>query len=136
MSGGVIEQFVRGELGCSCPVEVFRSIRIDDNPPAFSALLPARLLRIGGRLLLLLLEASAQDELPLEQLVARGRQLRDQEGCNRFRLVVTAPLAMHPSLAARFAALDGLDEGLHLHVITPDQLPPALALPQRQGVQQ
>jgi len=136
MSGRVIEQFTRDTLGCSCPDEVFRTVSVETNPPAFRDAGPARLLRIGGRLLVLLLELRGQDTLPLERLFSRGRQLRDAGGYNRFRLVVAAPLAMHPSLGVRFARLDGLDERLHLHLITPDQLPPALAFPQLCAVQQ
>lgn len=138
MSDGAIEQFVRGVLGCGCPAAVFRSVTLEDNPPDFADLAPARLIRIGGRLLVLLLETRGQDALalPLEQLFVRGRQLRDAEGCNRFRLVVAAPAAVHQSLADRFSGLDGLDERLHLHVVTSGQLPPALASPVQQGARQ
>jgi hypothetical protein len=138
MSGGAIEQFVRGVLGCSCPEAVFRSVTLEDNPPAFSGLLPARLLRIGGRLLVLLVEPREQDVpvLPLQQLVTRARQLREAEGCNRVRLVVAAPSSMHALLTEAFTGLGGLDERLHLHVVTPGQLPPALVSPQLHGMQQ
>lgn len=138
MSDGSVQQFVRTVLGCSCPAEVFRSVTLEDNPRAFADLVPARLLRIGGRLLVLLLEARERDApaLPLEQLFARGRQLREAEACNRFRLVVAAPAAVAQPLAERFARLEGLDERLHLHVVDPGQLPQLPAAPLRHKVQQ
>lgn len=136
MSDRTIEQFVRSVLGCECPAEVFQSVTLEDNPPAFADLAPARLLRIGGRLLVLVLVPGERDvlALPLEQLLARGRQLRDTEGCNRFRLVVAAPGAMQQPLAEKFAGLDGRDERLHLHVLDADQLPLALASSMQYGV--
>ena len=140
MSDGAIEQFVRTVLGCSCPAAVFRTVSLEDNPPAFAGLAAARLLRIGGRLLVLLLETGERDvpALPLEQLFARGRQLRDAEACNRFRLVVAvpAPETVRQPLAERFARFGGRDERLHLHVVSADQLPPVLLSPLQQGMQQ
>ena len=133
MVDGAIEHFVRAVLGCGCPAEVFRSVTLEDNPPAFAELAPARLLRIGGRLLVLLLEAREQDALalPLEQLFVRGRQLRDAECCNRFRLVIAVPVpgALVQLLAEQFAGLEGCDERLHLHVVACSQLPQTLAFP-------
>lgn len=140
MPDGVIEQFVRTVLGCSCPAAVFRAVTLENDPPAFAGLAPVRLLRIGGRLLVLLLEAGERDvpALPLEQLLARGRQLRDAESCNRFRLVVAvpAPEAVQGPLAERFARFGGRDERLHLHVVSTDRLPNALRSPLQQGMQQ
>lgn len=140
MSDGSIEQFVRGVLGCRCPAEVFRSVLLEDNPRAFADLAPVRLLRIGGRLLILLLETRERDalELPLEQLFFRGRQLRDTERYNRFRLVVAVPVPGTAAqlLAERFAELDGRDERLHLHVVGSGQLPQALASSLPHAVQQ
>ena len=138
MSDRAIEQFVRGVLGCSCPAEVFRSVTIEVNPPVFADLAQTRLLRIGGRLLVLLLEASESEArvLPLKQLFARGRQLRDAEGYNRFRLVVAAPAAVQQPLAERFTGLAGRDERLHLHVVGAGQLPQVLVSPPQHGAQQ
>ena len=137
LSDGTIEQFVRGVLGCGCPAAVFQSVTLEDNPPAFADLLPARLLRIGGRLLVLLLVVREREAaaLPLELLFARGRRLRDTDGYNRFRLVVAAPAPVHQPLVQRFAGMDRPDERLHLHVVSAGQLPPALAVPLQHGVQ-
>ena len=136
LSDGTIEQFVGGVLGCGCPAAVFQSVTLEDNPSAFADLVPARLIRIGGRLLVLLLDVREREAaaLPLEQLFARGRQLRDSQGYNRFRLVVAAPASVHRPLAQRFTGLDLPDERLHLHVVSAGQLPPALAAPLQHGV--
>ena len=123
----VIEKFVREELGCTCPDEVFASIYLEKNPAAFSDLLKGYLLEIGGKLLVYLVET---DDLALvvtnlEQVFKRGREKRDADGFNRFRLVVSTPdiHSARPILMRKFDALNELDEKLHLHFIAPDQLP-------------
>ncbi len=123
----VIEKFVREELGCTCPDEVFASISLEKNPAAFSDLLKGYLLEIGGKLLVYLVET---DDLALvvtnlEQVFKRGREKRDAGGFNRFRLVVsTSDLQLaRQMLLQQYDALYELDEKLHLHVITPEQVP-------------
>ena len=121
-----IEKFVRDELGCMCPAEVFTSIYLEKSPDAFSDLVKGTLLRIGGRLLVYVVDmddlASAGSKL--EQILRRGREVRNADGFNRFRLVVVAPdiQAGQQILLQEFESLSDLDEKLHLHVIKPEQL--------------
>ena len=122
-----IERFVREQLGCACPADVFSSINLVKNPPEFSDLMKGNLLAIGGRLLIYLLET---DDLllivpKLEQLFRRGHEIRNAGGFNRFRLVVAAPVEQPAQevLMREFDSLSGLDEKLHLHVIRTEQLP-------------
>ena len=121
-----IEKFVRDELGCRCPAEVFASIYLEKNPDAFSDLIKGTLLRIGGRLLVYVVDmddlASAGSKL--EQIIRRGREVRNADGFNRFRLVMVAPDAQagRQILLQEFESLSNLDEKLHLHVIKPEQL--------------
>ena len=122
-----IEKFVREGLGCTCPDEVFRSISVEQNPEAFSDLHKGHLLTIGGKLLVYLVETDdwASVAVNLEQIIRLGREKRDAGEFNRFRLVVSTP-DIKPArqiLMRQFEALTGLDEKLHLHVITPDRLP-------------
>jgi hypothetical protein len=122
-----IEEFVREALGCTCPDEVFRSVRICHPGAAFAGLSPGYLVEIGGRLLVLVIETDHWEALspPLEILVAQGRRLRDAGGFNRFRLVIATPevTTARAVLARRFTALPDRDERLHLHVLSPADLP-------------
>jgi hypothetical protein len=122
-----IEKFIRDGLGCTCPDEVFESISVEQNPGEFADFQKGRLLTIGGKLLVYLVETNdwASVAAKLEQIFGQGCEKRDAEGFNRFRLVVSTP-DIQPArqlLLQQFDALSELDERLHLHVITPDQLP-------------
>ena len=122
-----IKKFVREGLGCTCPDAVFDSISVEQNPDVFDEMQKGLLLRVGGKLLLYLVETNdwASVAAKLEQIIRWGRKNRDAGGFNRFRLVVSTP-DIQPArqiLVRQFDALNELDEKLHLHVITPDQLP-------------
>ena len=64
----------------------------------------------------------------LGQLFNAGKKLRDQENFNRFRLVVVSenPEDITPKLRDRFLQLSGLDDRMHLHVLSPSALPDCL----------
>lgn len=121
-----IQHFVRGVLGCTCPDEVFQTIHIDHNPQALVDTQHAYTIAIGGRLLVLVI---AETNWPatvteLGEILARGRQLRDRERFNRFRLVVAAPEPqLARALVSNIEVPDIVDERVHLHVVSPDQLP-------------
>jgi len=110
--------FVRGTLGCGCPDEVLRSIQVV-RPDACG--LPSVRLRVGGRLLIHLVEATRALSAPdrLESLAAEGRAERDAGGYNRFRLVLVTTGRPGPSAApaaeGRFLAGTAGDERSHLH---------------------
>jgi hypothetical protein len=127
---GTIERFVRGTLGCRCPEEVFQSISMD-RLPALAARPPVLQLLVGSRLVIhiVTLPAGAAVNGWLEQLAEQGRATRERHGYNRFRLVIATSAAarLRADLEARFARATGNDERAHLHLIGPDQLPPALA---------
>ena len=122
-----IEKFVREDLGCTCPNEVFDAISVVHNPVEFDELQKGCLLAIGGKLLIYLVMTHDWPSLTdsLEQILKRGREMRDAGKFNRFRLVVVTS-DIQPArrlLLRQFDKLSELDESLHLHVITPDQLP-------------
>jgi hypothetical protein len=117
-----VERLVRDRLGCSCPEAVFARIGLDyrgGSPPEVD-------LRIGGRLLVHLRRpgAAPDAEAALPEWLARGRDTRDAEGLNRFRLVLglAADSADVERLQARFRTLSGGDRRLHLHLLPPDEL--------------
>ena len=120
-------KFVRHELGCKCPDEVFNSISLSEHPEAFSDFPKSCLIGVGGQLLILLVNAHHWHTLTgqLDKLFRHGRQLRDSGGFNRFRLVIATPDATTANtlLTQAFTRLDNRDERLHLHVISPDRLP-------------
>jgi len=126
-----IERFVRHELGCQCPATVFRRIGVEDVPEAFGVWPQGRLISVGERLLILVVRSDDPDTLHrmLGGLLQEGRCLREARGFNRFRLVIVTNCidVTGPSLREDFERLDGIDERLHLHVITPVQVPAILA---------
>lgn len=124
---GEIEKLVRGDLGCTCPDEVFDAISVVHNPIEFGDLQKGYLLAIGGKLLVYLVVTHDWSSLKdgLEQIFRSGREKRDAGGFNRFRLVVVTPdiKSARRILLREFDTLGELDERLHLHVIGPEQLP-------------
>jgi len=127
----VIERFIRQELGCQCPAAVFSRIAVEDAPEEFGVWPQGRLISVGERLLILVVRSDDPDTLHrlLGNLLHEGRRLREARGFNRFRLVVatTSVDVMGPFLKEDFERLDGMDERLHLHVISPEQVPAILA---------
>jgi hypothetical protein len=122
-----IKAFVRAELGCTCPDEVFATIDVQSVPRPFDGVHADWLITIGDRLLLVLIETTHWHDVSrnLEQLVSRGRQQRDACGFNRVRFVIaTAECESAESLLReRFAALSCVDDRTHLHIVSPQQVP-------------
>ena len=122
-----IKKFIREDLGCTCPDEVFELISVVHDPVEFNDLQKGYLYEIGGKLLVYLVMTHDWSSLidSLEQIFNRGREKRDAEKFNRFRLVVVTP-NIQPArqiLLRQFDKLSERDERLHLHIVTPDQLP-------------
>ncbi|MBL4711861.1 MAG: hypothetical protein JKX75_05080 [Gammaproteobacteria bacterium] len=126
-SDKLIEEFVRGPLGCNCPAKVFEQIDIVDNPTEFEDFSANDLIKIGGILLVLTLKVDDWISIQprLEAIFKRGIELRDTLKFNRFRLVVATEDAKKAaqSLEEHFTTFNAMDEKIHLHVVTPDQLP-------------
>ena len=123
-----LKSFIRDGLGCGCPDEVFSKIQIERNPIAFQGLSIDCLIRIGDRLLVAIcLLESLNGELgeDIKRSLEVGKQLRDDTGFNRFRLVVTSEEAdsIAPAIQQQFTGLNGLDDKVHLHVVRPSVIP-------------
>ncbi len=114
-----VKDFVIHLLGCQCPEEAFRDIRLNRAPDALAGVPLLFEIRVGGRLLIF---GVAADHLEgsaaaLASLVAAGAKARDDLRYNRFRLVAVSEDAAGTLLRQRFAELAGLDDRVHLHVV-------------------
>jgi len=124
-----VAHFVRTTLGCGCPDEVLRVIRLDR--PCGRGLQPVRL-QVGGRLLIHLVEATQALSNPgrIESLAAEGRAERDAGGYNRFRLVLVTEEAPGVTTAAATAAAFGAGASTadrsHLHWLAQGNVPAVL----------
>ena len=121
--------FVRGRLGCGCPDEVFEDVRIERRPEPFAGLPVDALVRIGGRLLVVLCAPTGRREIEaaLARIVTVGLTIRDAEGFNRLRIVVvTVDDDAGPVLTPLFANATGRDERAFLHVVAPSAVPTGL----------
>jgi hypothetical protein len=127
-----IEGFVRSALGCACPPDVFGDIRLEANPAGFAEIPNKRLLSIGGRLLVLLVDGSMTDitASQINTLLRRGRSLRDAGGFNRFRLVIVTPRGDAARTPAHHDGCIAGDDRLHLHTVVSAQLPALLRMPE------
>ena len=121
-----VKQLVRCELGCACPDHVFEHIAILEASARFAGLPGDYLIEVGNRLLLLVIRSASWREVAaqLKRLFMRGRELRDSQGFNRFRLVVAVPevAAAQAALAECFDLAVDHDDRMHLHVIRADVL--------------
>jgi hypothetical protein len=126
---GRVEGFVRDALGCTCPPAVFGDVRLESAPAAFHEIPGTRLLAIGGRLLVLLVDETPAALAPhtINSLLRQGRALRDAGGFNRFRLVIVAPPGGNPRALPDGVTLE--DDHVHLHRIAAAQLPALLRIP-------
>ena len=119
-----IKHFVSEHLGCTCPDEVFDRISVTEQSEIFSA--KHTVYEIGGRLFVAVFAPLDWHDITMQlgKLVVAGKQFRDRQGYNRFRLViVTDDDNAEKDLRRVFNNLPGIDEKTHLHVIKPDFLP-------------
>ena len=116
-----VKRLIRSELGCACPDHVFERIEVLPASSGFAGLPGDHLIAVGNRLLLLVISSSTWQEVldQIEHLCTSGRQLRDAQGFNRFRVVVAVPevAVARAALAGHFAAAIDHDDRMHLHVI-------------------
>jgi hypothetical protein len=121
MDRAAVERFVRETLGCGCPDEVFRDLRLEPADRIHDGAI-----HVGGRLLVLLLrpDGAREFEHRLAVLMEAGRQRRDSAGYNRVRFVLATTDSTLVAVAERiFAANPWCDERTHLHVVAPAAVP-------------
>ncbi|HOO70867.1 MAG TPA: hypothetical protein PK926_03820 [Spirochaetota bacterium] len=116
----IIKYFAVEMLGCGCGNEVFENIEVSDDLFGLDLLRGKRIL-IGRRLLVYVVLPPDGDAVlgHLEFLMRRGKEDRDRNGYNRFRLVVA--VEDHERLAGKAASLvepmTRNDEKLHFHAL-------------------
>lgn len=127
MSDPALVQFVRDVLGCACPDEVLRSIRVDRGALIPGCDVEVTRLDAGGRLLVWVVRATGP--APLRALiaaaVAAGFVEREQRRFNRFRLVIATddPAGLEGTARAAFAECCVPDDRVHLHVVAVEDCP-------------
>lgn len=116
-----IKTFVQGTLGCSCPEEVFDRIVVDAGAGEIS-----HRIRIGGRLLVYVLNAERASDIPgaVASALQEGVRERDREHFNRLRLVVvsSAPDRIAEAAQAAFSGSPNRDDKTHLHLLNASDL--------------
>ncbi|MEE4241850.1 MAG: hypothetical protein V2I36_10295 [Desulfopila sp.] len=118
-----VEQFARNTLGCGCPDKVFEKINIDRIENSGQGGTISRV-DIGNTLLVYIVRPESNKELhnSVARIVSQGREDRDSNGFNRFRLVVAGEAKELDGETAikAFAGEIGTDEKMHLHFVSTD----------------
>jgi hypothetical protein len=114
-----IQAFVRNRLGCQCEEKVFEQIVIG-VPSIFPGAHPGWDLQIliGFRLLVSLVAVEKLNPLDndIYNLLQTGKELRDRQGLNRFRLVLLGRLDQNLYASCQQKAQQ-FDDRIHLHVL-------------------
>lgn len=122
-----MKSFVQDVLGCQCPPGVFSHMEYSGPDDNTGQLLLSGKLNVGNTLLIYFTSISDMGDLfrLLPTLGLRGKCERDDNGFNRFRLVLVSPECdtVREMAEPIFASLDFIDEKLHLHVVHPDAVP-------------
>ena len=124
-----IKHFVREQLGCACPEEVFSTIRVTHKPDLFDDMPVDYLVEIGNRLLVAVsINNTSKISAVLGLVFQNGKTYRDTHGFNRFRLVVaTTDGNTQVSIQSAYDSLAIKDNKIHLHIIEPAVLPEEIA---------
>jgi hypothetical protein len=115
-----VTRFVREVIGCNCPDEVFRHIKVKRGSSAVKACSADCELRVGGRLLIVVTsEPVAKLSSHLAEVIAEGKRGRDEGKFNRFRLVVQTgrPAEESEEFLRAFESASDKDERTHVHVL-------------------
>jgi hypothetical protein len=114
-----IKTFVRETLGCKCEDSVFNQIVIG-MPSIFSGDNPGwdMQIMIGFRLLISIAPVHKLKSIneDIVKILQAGKEIRDKNGLNRFRLVILGHLDKELYEDCQKRAQE-LDERIHVHVI-------------------
>jgi hypothetical protein len=113
-----IKRFVQEALGCSCPEDVFNEIEYQENCDG----VPGRKVKVADRLLIYIITTDGKSDIQkvVDSALARGIKERDNNGLNRFRLVLVAsrPDELRTRAVPAFNSSGYTDEKTHLHVVS------------------
>lgn len=111
-----VKAFVQQTLGCACPEAVLEHIEVVAGTGAIK-----RTIRVGGRLLVYLLDADATPDIgvAVAEALRKGVSERDLNGFNRLRLVVAAadPDLIAGEVERAFSGSPERDAKTHLHLL-------------------
>ena len=117
-----IKRFVRQTLGCTCPEHVFDTIECVNEDDGVRN----TKITVGNRLLIYLVRTSTDSgiQATIDTALERGVRERDENGHNRFRLVLVTLHRDELSAQAEnaFAGSRHADERTHLHIVHPDDV--------------
>lgn len=121
-----IRTFVKKTLRCTCPDEVFQHIERKDEVSIDHGIVLGHEINVGNRLLIYVVGLDGQHytlKNLVSHLIRMGIRRRDEDGFNRFRLVLLAadPQAVEEQVSEIFSSLSP-DDRVHLHVIGQDEL--------------
>ena len=119
VSTSMVRTFVRDTLKCGCPESVFDDVRIGLPTLYDTHDIEGGLEMLVGRRLLVAVVPFERIENPktdISSMLARGRRVRDEQGFNRYRLVLIGvrDTNLHAELEALSASLD---ERVHIHLL-------------------
>ncbi len=115
-----IMHFARDILGCGCPDEVFKK---NERGKIYDEMIDIQINRIvvGDTLLIYIVRPERRSLLikQVPELLAKGREDRDSNEYNRFRLVVASEISnnLKDRTEKKFKDLAGPDEKLHIHFV-------------------
>ncbi len=120
--------FVRTTLGCGCPDEVLRSIRVTTSDASVDTDTLFTRLDVGSTLLVYVIEAVGDPQRTVAALpafLASGLVERDAKGFNRLRVVLAADVPEDLIDAAERVFNESApgDGRVHLHVVGSGDLP-------------
>jgi hypothetical protein len=119
---GKIKSFVQDVLGCGCAEEVFKIIELQQDEMAGERY---DRINIGNRLLIYIFETDDPEytRRELARIVRAGKEERDQNGFNRFRLVLaTGDDRVGTAAIKAYNDMDLTDDRTFLHVVKKEQI--------------
>ena len=123
-----LRTFIRSTLGCGCPDDVLEWIQCTHTELTQEEDTRITRIDVGGRLLVYVLEIEGPDrraEEALPAVIAAATVDRATSCFNRLRIVVAIdnPEEMRLRLEHTFSGSAPADDKVHLHVVSPTDLP-------------
>jgi len=117
-----IKRFVKEQLKCECPDEVFESIEYEKDVE-IEGLKVRDKVKVGGKLLVYVVDEEdldyMLDEIP--RLLAAGKSERDVSGLNKFRFVLLSDKILEMSQVLVSVQIDSgsnMDENMFVHMVS------------------
>jgi hypothetical protein len=116
-----IKRFVREELKCECPDEVFESIEYEKDVD-IEGLKVRDKIKIGGKLLVYVVDEDKLDYMldEISRLLVSGKSERDESGLNRFRFVLLSDKILEMSQVLVTVQIDSgcMDDNMFVHMVS------------------